>query len=393
MSLLSIAYQADMHRTAYRALLRGMLKEPGKKTWLAQQIGVSVQYLSYVLHDERVLSIALAERIAATLPMSHEERDQFLDHVHQATEQRLRMRQDVEANNRNESFNTNVEILRQTHSAANFARDSTQSKAQFHAVYIIGCSIMHQVQAQNNPLDMGELYLLLHDTASILNYQLDALYYAQLARSITESHNRNEIPLDNRDRWDETELNAIRAEAVAYHNLNLDHDAFVCCQQAEHTIAIKKEPALWIPHLYRDKINALCGKPRFAIREAEAYADTVLAWCERTTDPSAPLFACMIQRSLAHAYVQYGTAKKAYRLMRDPNEQLAHLQVVGPLHQTIVLSTAAHVRWAMGDTTESAFFIDAALNIATNAGLTHQTQKIQRTWGAHLSLTPSYAMI
>ncbi len=69
----------------------------------------------------------------------------------------------------------------------------------------------------------------------------------------------------------------------------------------------------WKPQLYRDKINAMSGKPRFALREAEALADH-----------SDPLLVFLIERSLARAYIPYGNRKKAHRLNELPRTATSH---------------------------------------------------------------------
>lgn len=384
MALLTMAQEAEIHRAAYRALLQGVLHQPGRKQQVARQAGISVQYLSYVLHDARVLGVATAERIAAAVPLEAAERQQLLTHVQQASECRLRCFQALTTPDLRETLPMHLVSLRQMHDAASFARDASRSYAQLRGLYAVGRRLLPPALRTQTPLDVVELCLLLHDTASMIHQQVDALYYAQIARHVLTAQNRWEGSLEERARWDQLEINAIRAEAVAYHNLARDRDAVICCAEAETTRAMRHQPADWIPHVYRDKINALCGQPRFAIREAEAYADTVRAWCDRRSDPAAPLQVLMIERSLAQAYLRYGNVRKARRLLQDPSDRLAQMPVVGPLHQTLVLSTTAQACWHAGDRTEWAAYITATLQVATAAGLTHQLRKLQQTYGEHL---------
>ncbi|NJP07442.1 MAG: helix-turn-helix transcriptional regulator [Chloroflexaceae bacterium] len=377
MSLFSLLQEAEMHRTAYQAFLQGVLKRSWSKRQFAQRVDISVQYLSYILHDERVLSITLAERMASVLALSADERYQFLFHVHGATEKRLRLQQEFSLSGSDKRLDASLQRLRELHNTASFTHHVEASKTLFRTVYTIGCGLLQQVHHTDPLLDVVELYLLLHDTASVLYMQINALYYAKSARFLIDLSNRWEFPVEKRDRYDQMEINALRAEAVAYHNLGLDREALHCCQAIEMTTAIQKQPALWIPHLYRDTINALSGRPRFAIREAEAYADTVRMWCDRLTDTSAPLMVCMIERSLAHAYLQYGNLRKAQRLLQYPEDLLSQLPVVGPLHRVLVLGTAAQIRWHIGDTTEWSALIQAALTTALAAGLTHQIESMK----------------
>src|SRR5579862_6861021 len=99
--LIELALEEQAHRVAYRALLQSVLREPGSKERLARTVGISRQYLSYLLSPAygdgriyRVPSARIAERIAAVLPAEPLVREQVREHMQLASQRRLqRVRQ------------------------------------------------------------------------------------------------------------------------------------------------------------------------------------------------------------------------------------------------------------------------------------------------------------
>jgi hypothetical protein len=221
---------------------------------------------------------------------------------------------------------------------------------------------------------------LLHDVQCVLNRPDSALYCAKLARTVIQSLEPGDFRQD-RELFDTLEINAIRAEAVAYHNLHLYQEAYDCCLQAHNANAMKNRPELWKPHLYRDMINALSRKPRFAISEAEGLANQVRAVCEHRGDDFAPLLLLLSNRSLGEAYIEHGSLKKARRVLRAQLEQITQIPNVGPLHRTLFLRTYGKLLIKQDDSA-GWDFIRLAVRIAHEAGLYHQIMEMRQEYGS-----------
>ena len=170
--------------------------------------------------------------------------------------------------------------------------------------------------------------------------------------------------------------------STAYHNLGLSRQAYDCCAAIEALSEFAQHAPRQIPHLYRDKLNALMDLNRFSIREAEFLAAQVEDVCEARVyrDEEIDLLVLLIRRSLARAYIRYGNLRKADRLLRDELDRLDKLSYIGPLHKVMVLRTSVELSWKHQDRDKWSDFVQQALRIARQAGLYHQIQEIQRSY-------------
>ena len=136
-----------------------------------------------------------------------------------------------------------------------------------------------------------------------------------------------------------------------------------------------------IPQLYRDKLQALCRKPRFALSEAEGLVAKVRATCDGSNNDLAPRWLFMANQYLVRAYLNHQNIKKARKLLATLFEERNTIPHLGPLHQTMFLKTHAKLCWEEGDSAEWEYFIKHALTYAVDAGLAHQISDIKRTYG------------
>ncbi|MCS7260368.1 MAG: helix-turn-helix domain-containing protein [Anaerolineae bacterium] len=382
MRFLEIAWQAQLHREVYIAMLNSALRAWGSKRRFAERVGISPQYLSYLCdpYNIRTPSVQLAQKIADILPISLEQRKSLLEHMLSANERRLQLNTFPRSGIHDCTVESYLVELRRMHQMATFSGNAPLTKIQYGVIREISITLIKNLDPIANPLAFVELCLLLSEVQCVLDRPDSALYYAKIARSVMESADPSDFWRD-RERFESFQINAILAEAVAYHNLKLFDNAYDCCLQAEATEAMKHQPKFWKPHLYRDKINALIGKPRFTLGEAEGLANRVRDICTQRAGEFDPLLELLINRSLGQAYIQYGNLKKAHRLLQTLIDQMETTPHVGALHKVLLLRTFASLLWKQNALSDWKSFIKSARDIATEAGLHHQIHEIEQEYG------------
>lgn len=90
-NLADLSLEEQVHREVYIAILNSALREVGSMARLAELLGISPTYLSYLLHldprtsySSRRPSLRIAEAIAHALPLAPDVRDALLEHMVQA---------------------------------------------------------------------------------------------------------------------------------------------------------------------------------------------------------------------------------------------------------------------------------------------------------------------
>ncbi len=389
MGILDSIHEAQLHREVYVAILNSTLQRPGGKRGLAEQIEVSQQYLSYLLNPQtddlsnfRNPSSKVADKIANALPLEREQREQLLKHMYLARDRASQITQALRSELLARPIGDFLTELRGAYQEANFATDPHISRMKYLFVRDSCKMLLEYPVLYTYPLNTVEVCLLLHDAQCILNWTEDALYHAKLARAIMDSLSRNDYR--DKERFDSYQFEALRAEARAYSDLRLYREAYDTCLHAEMSDAMRYQSEACIPQLYRDKLQALCRKPRFALSEAEGLVAKVRAICDSAKNDLAPRWLFMANQYLARAYLAHHNIKKAKKLLTGIFEQMPTIPHLGPLHQTLFLKTYARFRWEEGDSTEWEYFLKQALTYAVDAGLAHQISDIKRTYGQAL---------
>ncbi len=275
MSILDSIHEAQLHREVYISLLNSALQEPGSKRSLAEQIGITQQYLSYLLNPEtndlqnfRVPNAKIAQKIANALPFEREQREQLLMHMCLARDGASHIARTFRADLSDYSLEHFMQELREAYQEASFSADPHISRRKYLVVRDTCKMLLEYPVLYTYPLITVEVCLLLHDAQCLFNRTEDALYHAKLARAIMDSLSRNDY-FREKERFDSYSIEVFRAEARAYSDLRLYREAYEKCLQAEASDAMRYQSEACIPQLYRDKLQALCRKPRFALSEAE----------------------------------------------------------------------------------------------------------------------------
>lgn len=384
MQCIELAQKAQLHREAYIAVLNGLLQSPAGKRHLADKVGITPQYLSYLLnpYDHRTPGPALAQKLAAALLPDPATRESLLEHMLLARDERIRACGVVASEMSQLDMQTLLALVHGLQSAAQFTTDPRQANRQRQLVSDLGQLLLAHLDQRCYPLEFAQLCMWVSSVESMRGLHANAIYFAKQARVILSQLTRADLCHTARPQFDELEFNALRAEAIAYHNVKLQCTAYDLCIAAEHTLVARESPAAWLPHLYRDRLNAMSELPRFSLRAVEALAQEGKLWCERSDHPHAALWAFMLDRSLARAYLRYGKEKKARRVMQRLWDEIAHLPVVGTLHRVLFLKTYAEACWQDGDYTAWASVLTTALRLAEAGGLRHQLQEMRQKYGA-----------
>ena len=76
-------WEAQLHKEAYSAAVKSALRTPGAKQDFAERVGISTQYLSYLLNpdDPRTPGPEVARKIADALPLDPEQRADVFEHL------------------------------------------------------------------------------------------------------------------------------------------------------------------------------------------------------------------------------------------------------------------------------------------------------------------------
>jgi len=176
-------------------------------------------------------------------------------------------------------------------------------------------------------------------------------------------------------------MNAIRGEAVAYHNLGLYREVPRLCECAQATLAYRNAEDFWKPLVGRDRLNALAVTPRFSIREARRLAYDVESLCERKGDIFT-LF--LVHESWLRCLIQHEEWKQAQRMFQEEASLLPHLPYVGLLHRALLLKSGAHLAWQRGDLSTWRQNMRPFWEIAHHAGLKHQARSVLAKYGPAL---------
>ncbi len=389
MALLEPYWLAEMHREVYVAMLKSWIPH-GQKGEFARRAGLSRVHLGYLCalnHPaeerspmRRLPSPSMAEQIAKALPAPAEIKHSLVEHMALAHINAVKAHYVTRAHIAQRRVAELLTELDHLHRQATFGSDVTQTTRAYRAVCDASGDLLTQLSPAIYPAAYAQTCLYLHDAQCVLDRADDALRYAKLARLVLEASDFFEISF-TREQVDNLKINAIRGEAVAYHNLGLYREVRPLCEQAEATPACRNASDFWKPLVGRDLLNALARTPRFSIRASQQIARTLETICERKGD-SFTLF--LVRESWLRCLVQHAEWKQAERVLQKETDLLPHLPYVGPLHRALVLKTGAHLAWQRGDRTTWQQSIRTFWELASRAGLKHQCREVRELYSSAL---------
>lgn len=375
-------WQAVLHKEVYTAVLNSVLKLPGSKRQFAERIGIEPRYLSYLCNPDepRIPSSATARRIVDALPLELEQREDVLQHMLLARERKAQGDKVLQYELAEHAVTEIVETLRQEHAASSYALVAHEAKAHYQMLREASISALQWIHPVSYPLEFAQICIFLHDAQCALNRPDDALYRAKFALNVIESI---DMERSLQQQAHSLQLSLLNAVATAYNNLALHQEACNAYTYAESLLRKETyDSRFWIPHIYRGKMKAIARQPRFSIKEVERLAKKAAEVGEQhTEDPVLILF--MNDQCLAESYIRYGNLKKARSILERDVERLESLHR-GLLHRTIVLKTYAKLCYVEGDHDTWRHVIQKALDIAQDAGLSHQVVQMKHEYGEAL---------
>jgi len=377
-----LAQEAQLHKETYSATLKSMLRLPGTKQSFAERVGISPQYLSYLLDpdDPRTPGPEVAGKIAAALPLDPEQRESLFEHLFLASQRRLEQERALYIGSSTPSLAAQVAMLGRDHHRATISTDPLESRTLFLAVRENSRALLKQVNPHVAPLQVIQICFVLHDTQCLLNRPDDALYHAKFARMLIQNLDRSTYRAQ-REYIDWLEFHAIRAGTVAYFNLDLPKQAYDCCEEAETTRAMRERPEECRPHLLRDKLNTLSHTPRFTLHDAERLAHEMSDIAQRRGGVDGPIWEFLMQRSLGRAYLEYGSFSKAHRTFEALLNDLHLIPGLGPVPKTLFLTAYAKLLLKQGHTAEWQEILRRAIHTAADTGITQQFVELRQSYG------------
>jgi hypothetical protein len=387
MSWLEAIWLAEVHRETYIAILKSWIPH-GLKGDFARRAGLSPEYLSYLCALDRpardhfplkrLPSPEMAERIADALPAPAEIRQSLIEnmelaHTHAAhsyyvTREFVSQRQITE-------LLSEIGIV---HQQATFGSVLHEVKRAYRVVRDLSVALIPLLSPKINPASFIQACLYLHDAQCILDRADDALRYAKVARLVAENVDVYEQGF-SRAQVDDLEINAIRGEAVAYHNLGLDREVPRLYEWILATPAYRNAGDFWIPLVGRDLLNSMAVIPRSGIRKATQIAGEIETVCERKGDEFT-LF--LVRESWLRSLILHEKWIQAQQVFQEEMERIPNLPYIGALHRATLLKSGALLAWNRKDRGTWQLHIREALTLMQKAGLKHQMRQVQQIYGA-----------
>ena len=393
---LDVLDEAQIHREIAITILKGALRERGSKTRLAQQAGITPQYLSYLLDpfDHRFPAPETIRRIANLLPLDQETRTALVDHYLLARACRTQALTDLQAKTSFPPLSIERMACRlsSTLQKAQYSQ-GTRSGVLYRLIYTSGMTFIRCLPTHHPvSLPLVRLFMCVHNAACVLNRHAEALYLVKKL-SFIPPHTWLELTGD-RQQAVSYQIRVHLEYAVTLYNLNNLAQADAHCEQAEALLrsSYTSTPflrAFWIPHLYRDRLNILGRTKRFPLAQAEGWADQlqeILAAGGAYTPEEQALLSFLGQTALVRVYLQRNNRRnrrRAKRILTVLQNTVDALPIAGSLHRTLFFKTAAAFYRVEGDLERERFFITLAQQEAGQAGLTHQQREIEKE-GCHL---------
>jgi hypothetical protein len=377
---------AQMHREIYVAILKSWVPH-GLKGEFAHRAGITRQYLSYlcVLEHEvgegprnaRLPSQQTAHNMAEALPAPAEVRNSLLENMALAHTNAARAFYTMTSMVSQRQLIDLISEITQLHQRATFGRDKVEVRRSYQVLRDAAAQLLPTISLERNPISFVQTCLCLHDAQCILDRADDALRYAKLAGLVFENFYVYETGY-SREQIDGFEINTIRGEAVAYHNLGLDKMVGEIFERACKTSAYRNAGDLWKPWLARDYLCAVEQTPRFSIRKAGELVRNIYEVCDRTGDEFA-LF--MVREPWLRCLIAKEKLNLAKNVFQEELERITRLPQVGFLHRALLLKSGAQLAWKLKDMQSWQEMILKASSLMQQAGLIHQFRLIRELYG------------
>ena len=382
---------AEIHRETYVAILKSWVPH-GKRDEFARLCGITREYFSCLcaldsqlegnvpIH-KRYPSPHVARKIAKALSAPVEIKRSLLESMELAHMNSVRLYYDSRKTIEPPLIIAQLSDLNMAHQQATFGNNLTEVRRAYRVARDASENLLQRVDPEKYPDSFTQLCLYYHDAQCVLNRPDKALFYAKMAQFVLESVDNIESGYTKEGR-DNLEINAIRGEAIAYHNLKLDRLVpDILLNRACHTSAYRNSQSFWEPFVKRDFINATVEIPRFGFREVNKIARQIEALCERNSDG---LTLLLVHETWLRSLIKHEKIKQAQHILREEIERLPNLPQAGTLHQVLLFKSAAELAWRLHDNKTWKSYITKTVGLIKKAGLKHQLAQIKHSYGSSL---------
>lgn len=377
--LIEIEREAQMHREIYIALLKSKLGY-GDKQVFANKVGITTQYLSYLLNPhDRTPSLETANKIANHLDISPEDKEALVFHMMMANTRTVK-KSELKKVVSGEMFETAVYELREATRAAHSATDAFDAKRKFEIATQLGSKILAASPKSASRLDFVEICSRLQHLESIQGHEANAMYYASLARSTMLDLRRADYVRDL-ERFDYHLVNSVRIGSVAYHNFRLFKHAVAACTEAESLPEMKRNESFWRPRINLDMAANLVHVYRFSMIDVLDLAKETKNIVNRYEGRAAHEFSFLIDRQVANGFMKHGKMKRAQQILEPYIQQTDQMSGLSPLTEAMFLRTWCDVLYGLDDKLTWRYFVNKAIAVCVNSNLTHQLEQIALTFG------------
>lgn len=379
---------AEIYRETYVAILKSWVPH-GKRDEFARKCGITREYYSCLcvlgtpserrkLKHKRLPSPEVARRIAKNLPAPEKVRRSLLENMELAHLNVAEIHHTPGRIRDPKLLKERLDELSKVHRQATFGRDLTEVNRSYQVVRDASFQLLPQISVENNPDSFAQACLYYHDAQCVLNRPEEALRYAKIAQLVLESSDQIEFGYSIEQRND-LEMNTIRGEAVAYHNLKEDRLVpDILLNRACRTSAYRNSVSFWKPIVMRDLINSLVEIPRFSIREVNQIAAEIEKICEKKEDEFTLL---LVREAWLRSLVRRDKFVTARLMFDEEMRRLPHLRTVGALHKALLLKSGADLSWKLNDLDAWRSRIFDAVSLMREAGLWHQLNLIRQEYG------------
>lgn len=383
MSLLTIAQEGQLAEEVVRSVLQGALSRHGSQKVFAKRAGISPMHVNYIIHEHRMPRPQTAERMAQHLPLTAEERVEWLHYVFAYWEASKSIDQHMLAMMRDDFAGLADEIWQARIRAAT----TTQPDAA-RLLYLSALALASRILQVAVPAAQFTHFLQVMDVfqevSAWLGRRPDALWAARRMQWTAEAmepeaHREDVIQLHI------FRMNAMRAEAVTLNNLHLHGQAY------SKLIQLESDPMYahfqpWLATVSWDKMNALAHMRHSSLREARRVwhegLDCVVQHAEGWTE----LGQLLMTRSYAEVAISHGHFDEAQKLLDAFRVQRDKIHAFGAFYQVLFDQTYARMLWErpLRDMTQWRGVISRAYDMATQAGFAQQVWEMQQMYGEAL---------
>lgn len=380
---------SELHRETYVAILQRWIPH-GKRGEFARQCGITREYLSclcaldsnfnqHMATHKRHPSPQLAAKIADNLPAPAEIKHGLLENMELAHVYAVSRQFAGRKYNDHQLLISQLSNLEEMHRRATFGKDPGEVQLDYRTLRDASYDLLQQVDPEQFPDSFAQICLFYHDAQCVLNRPDEALVYAKIAQLVLESIEKIEEGYTQVQRR-HFEINTIRGEAVAYHNLKLDKLVpDILLNRVCRTSAYAYERSFWEPIVMRDLVNSVVEFPRFSIREVNRIAYRIQSICERNDDQFTLL---LVREAWLRSLIKFDKAKLARNVFEEEVGRLSHLPYVGALHKVLLFKSGARLAWQTHDLDEWNVYIRQALDLMIGAGLNHQLEQTREMYGS-----------